>query len=124
QIRADAVIVAVPAAKAAMLLGELRPYAAADLAGIETASMAIVTFAFEGVVLPPGSGLLVGSREGFAVKAVTLSSQKWPGNRPGLSVLHASVGRAGQTRDLQRDDRELGALVARELGELVGVRAR
>ena len=40
----------------------IAPAAAAELAGIETASMAIVTLAFADVEPPPGSGLLVGSR--------------------------------------------------------------
>jgi oxygen-dependent protoporphyrinogen oxidase len=123
EITADAVIVATPAAKAAALLGGVAPGAAAELRGIETASMAIVTFAFNQLKLPAGSGLLVGSTERFAVKAVTLSSQKWPGTPAHLTVLRASVGRVGQVGDLQRDDRDLIALVRRDLGALLGIAA-
>jgi oxygen-dependent protoporphyrinogen oxidase len=120
---ADAVVVAVPAGKAAALLRDVVPSAAAELDGIEMASMAIVTLALPQAQLPPGSGLLVGSGEGYAVKAVTLSSQKWPGTPPDRVLLRASVGRAGQTRDLQREDDELVELVRRELVDLIGLDA-
>ena len=110
EVQADVVIVATPAAKAAALLRALAPRAAVELAGIDTASMAIVTLAFPEVTLPPGSGLLVGSGERFAVKAITISSQKWPGTPAGLSLIRASIGRAGEVADLQHDDAELVGL--------------
>jgi oxygen-dependent protoporphyrinogen oxidase len=123
ELLADAVIVATPAAKAAALLRGLVPGAATELVAIETASMAIVTLAFTGVAPPPGSGLLVAGAERFAVKAVTLSSQKWPGTPADLTVLRASVGRAGEVADLQRDDDDLVALVRRDLAALIGITA-
>jgi oxygen-dependent protoporphyrinogen oxidase len=122
-IEADAVVVAVPAAKAGQLLVGLAPAASADLLGIESASMAIVSLAFRDVRPPLGSGLLIGSREGFAVKAVTISSQKWPGTPAGLTLLRASVGRVGETRDLQREDADLVALVRGDLATLTGIDA-
>jgi oxygen-dependent protoporphyrinogen oxidase len=119
----DAVVIATPAAKSALLLRDVVPSAAGELSGIESASMAIVTLAFEGVAPPPGSGLLVGLRENFGVKAVTLSSQKWPMQTRGLTVLRASIGRAGENHVLQRDDAELIALVRHELRALIQVDA-
>jgi oxygen-dependent protoporphyrinogen oxidase len=123
-VEADAVIVATPPAKAARLLSDVAPTAGAELSTVDTASMAIVTLAYRDVTLPPGSGLLVASGEGMRVKAVTLSSQKWPGTPDGLTVLRASVGRAGENVDMQRDDDDLVALVRRELRTLIGVDAR
>ena len=123
RIEADAVIVAAPAAKAARLLRDVAPAAATELAGIESASMAITTFVFDGVTPPPGSGLLVGSGERLAVKAVTLSSQKWPLEAGGRTVLRASVGRAGEPHALQMGDDDLLALVRRELRPLLGIDA-
>jgi oxygen-dependent protoporphyrinogen oxidase len=123
-IEADAVIVATPPSKAARLVRSVAPTAAAELAPVPTASMAIVTLAFAGVTPPPGSGLLVGSDEGYAVKAVTVSSQKWAIAPAGLTVVRASIGRIDQTRDLQRDDDDLIALATFELGPLLGVRAQ
>jgi oxygen-dependent protoporphyrinogen oxidase len=120
-VEADAVIVAVPAGKAARLLRDVAPGAAAELAGVETASVAIVSFAFAGATLPPGSGLLVASGERLATKAVTISSQKWPLDTGALTVLRASVGRAGERAALQLADDELVALVRRELGRLLGI---
>jgi protoporphyrinogen/coproporphyrinogen III oxidase len=122
-VEADAVIVAAPPAKAARLLRSVAPVAAAELAGIETASMAIVTFAFTDVAPPPGSGLLVGSGERLATKALTLSSQKWPLDTGGLTLLRASVGRVGEPLALQFEDAELIALVGRELRPLLGIDA-
>lgn len=126
RLAADAVVLAVPAGKAAVLLRELAPVAATELAGIETASMAIVTLAFAGPVrLPAGSGVLVPTVEGLAVKGVTFSSQKWPGvgAESGVTLLRASLGRAGNSEVLQREDAELVALVRRELAAITGLTA-
>ena len=120
-VEADAVVVAVPAAKAARLLADISSAAARELADIDSASVAIVTFAFRDTALPPGSGLLVGAGERLAVKGVTISSQKWPMATDGLTVLRASVGRAGDNVALQRDDGELIALALQELRPLLGI---
>jgi oxygen-dependent protoporphyrinogen oxidase len=126
-VEVDAVVVATPPSKAAQLLRGVAPAAAAELRDVETASLAIVTFAFPAgagtAEVPSGSGLLVAVREGFAVKAVTLSSQKWPIDTDGLVLLRASVGRAGENQILQREDPALIALVQHELRALIGVTA-
>jgi len=123
---ADAVVVAVPAGKAAVLLSGLAPVAAAELGSIETASLVIVTLAFAGLapgMLPPGSGILVPAVEGLAVKAMTFSSQKWPGvgAESGVTLLRASLGRAGEPEALRRSDAELVAAVRRELATITGL---
>jgi len=123
RIEVEAVVVATPPAKAARLLAEVAPPAAAELAEVETASMAIVTFAFPQLSALPGSGLLVGTGERLVTKAVTLSSQKWPLDADGLSFLRASVGRVGETLPLQLEDGELIELVRRELRPLFGIDA-
>jgi oxygen-dependent protoporphyrinogen oxidase len=119
----DAVVIATPAAKSALLLRDVAPSAATQLAAVDAASMAIVTLAYPQLELPGGSGLLVGMREGFGVKAVTLSSRKWPMQTGGLTLLRASVGRAGENQILQRADAELITLVRHELRALIGVTA-
>jgi oxygen-dependent protoporphyrinogen oxidase len=123
RILADSVVVATPPSKAAQLLRQVAPAASAELADIDSSSMAIVSFAFRDVQPPQGSGLLVGDRERVGVKAVTISSQKWPGTPAGLTVLRASVGRIGDVRDLQRDDSDLIALVRSDLVKLTGIDA-
>ncbi|MEO6699929.1 MAG: protoporphyrinogen oxidase [Jatrophihabitantaceae bacterium] len=128
QLSADAVVLATPAGKTAALLAELAPNAVSELAGIETASMAIVTLAFAGLpagALPAGSGLLIPSIEGLSCKAMTFSSQKWPGvgAESGVLLMRASLGRAGEEWVLQREDAELVALVRAELEQLTGLAA-
>ncbi len=124
RLDADAVVLAVPAAPAARLLGAAVPAAAVELAGLEYASVAIVTLAYRRPVPAPGSGLLVPATAGLAVKAVTFSSAKWPHLAPpatgGLTVARASIGRHGEPADLQRDDADLVAGAAAELSAMTG----
>lgn len=127
-LEADAVVVAVPPAPAARLLADVTPTAAAELAQIEQASVGIVTLALPATAfragVPASSGFLVPPAEGRAVKAVTLSSVKWPwlGELAGdLVVLRASVGRHRQVADLQRTDEELVAAVLADLRDALGV---
>jgi len=121
-IEADAVVVAAPAAKAARLLRDVAAPAASELGGIDSASIAIVSFAFADVSLPAGSGMLVAAGERLATKAVTVSSQKWPLDSE-LIHLRASVGRHGEPQALQFDDAELIALVRHDLRVLFGIEA-
>jgi oxygen-dependent protoporphyrinogen oxidase len=119
-VEADAVVLAVPAAAAARLLSGVTATAAAELAGLDYASVALVTLVLDGPVGGTGSGFLVPAVEGRAVKAVTFSSRKWGHLAGERFVLRASVGRHGDTADLQRTDAELVALVQRGLAEIVG----
>lgn len=119
-VDADAVIVAVPAAPAARLLRDVAPAAAAEVAGIDYASVAIVTLVLAGSPPGRGSGYLVPAVEGLTTKAVTFTSRKWDWYADDVTVVRASVGRYGEEIDLQRDDDELTALVHRELGLVLG----
>jgi oxygen-dependent protoporphyrinogen oxidase len=94
------------------------PAAATALDAIELASVAIVSAAFRDAGLPAGSGLLVAPDEGLAVKGVTITSQKWGVDAGGLTLLRASLGRAGETRTLQRSDDDLVALALADLRTL------
>lgn len=116
----DAVVLAVPAAPAARLLRTLVPAAAEELAGLEYASVAIVTLVLSGHLQTRGSGYLVPAVEGRATKAVTFSSRKWAHLAGAHEVVRASVGRHGETADLQRSDAELVATVRAELEQTVG----
>ncbi|WP_433248143.1 protoporphyrinogen oxidase [Actinomadura nitritigenes] len=130
---ADAVVIAVPAAPASRLLADEVPAAGRALAGIESASMAIVTLAYQATAFPKpldGSGYLVPGVEsdteagGRGVKAVTFSSVKWPHLRdrdPGLIAVRCSIGRFGEEHVLQRPDEELKAAAMAELAATSGV---
>jgi oxygen-dependent protoporphyrinogen oxidase len=122
---ADAVLLCVPAAPAARLLAGHAPEAAQALAGVETASSAVVTLAVErsGIGDLPGSGFLVPPVEGRTIKASTFSFRKWAWNgalSDDVVHLRASVGRAREEADLQRDDADLVAVAVAEVGEAIG----
>ena len=120
QLDADAVVLAVPAAPAGRLLSHVAPTAAAELAGLEYASVAIVTLVLASRVQSSGSGYLVPAVERRTTKAVTFSSRKWAHLAGEHEVVRASVGRHGETADLQRPDEELVELVRTELQQVVG----
>ncbi len=109
----DAVVLAVPAAPAARLLAGLAPAVELDYA-----SVALVTLVLDGPTPGTGSGYLVPAVDKRLTKAVTFTSRKW--DRPGPAIIRASVGRAGDVHDLQRDDEDLVGAVLAELVEAVG----
>jgi len=124
-IDADAVVLCVPAAPAARLLAAHAPVAATTLAAVETASSAVVTLAVERAGLDdlPGSGFLVPPVEGRTIKASTFSFRKWAWTgelSDDLVHLRASVGRAREEADLQRDDADLVAVAVAEVAEAIG----
>lgn len=135
-IRADAVVVAVPAAPAARLLGDVAPAAASLLRGIEYASMAIVTLAFRAADLTghggsglQGSGFLVPPVDGRRIKAATFSFNKWDwvrdaGRAEDLLLLRTSIGRHREEASLQFSDDELVAQSLADLALATGVTAR
>ncbi|MFE7894064.1 protoporphyrinogen oxidase [Streptomyces sp. NPDC057412] len=128
-LRADAVVVAVPAPAAAALLRAEAPAAAAELDTVEYASMALVTLAYrrsDAAALPDGSGFLVPPVDGRTIKASTFASRKWgwiADEDPDVVVLRTSVGRYGETEILSRDDAELVAVSRRDLREATGLDA-
>ncbi|MFY0406941.1 protoporphyrinogen oxidase [Solicola sp. PLA-1-18] len=123
----DAVVLAVPGAPTARLVGEVAPVAARALREVKYASMAIVTLAVDPATIDPalGSGFLVPPVDGRSIKAATFSSRKWGWLEPadgGPFVLRTSVGRAGEEALLQRDDHELVELAMADLAEAAGLR--
>lgn len=135
EISADRVVVAVPPAAAASLLGGLAPGAAAELAAIECASTVVVTFAFRAADVPglPGSGFLVPPVEGRQVKASTFSFAKWDWvRRAGRGVgpegedllfLRTSLGRHRESVARDLSDDQLVAVSRAELADAVGLTA-
>ncbi len=126
-IEADAVVLAIPATPTARLLREVSQAASAELSGIDYASMAIVTLAVRRddtwLAALPGSGFLVPPADRRAIKAATFSSTKWEWAAQASAetrYLRASVGRAGEEADLQRDDEELVSVATDEIEEALG----
>jgi protoporphyrinogen/coproporphyrinogen III oxidase len=132
-VRADEVVLAVPAAPAARLLADLAPTAAAELAGIDYASTAVVSLAFRagGFPLAEGSsGFLVPPVEGRRIKASTFSFAKWAWVRAGgrgafdgedVLVLRTSLGRHREEATLQATDEELVAGSLTDLADAIGL---
>jgi protoporphyrinogen/coproporphyrinogen III oxidase len=123
-LRADAVVLALPAGRAGRLLTGVAPQAAVELAGIRTASLAIGSFVVPASVLDGlhVSGFLVPPAEGRLVKAATFSSLKWEwltATASGKAVVRVSIGRAGEERALQLPDAELLRAAAADLEDLL-----
>lgn len=130
RVEADAVVLATPAAPTAVLLRDLAPAAAAELAAIESASMAVVTLAFRADEVPldgSGSGFLVPPVEDMRIKASTFSFAKWDWVREagdGLVHLRTSIGRVHEEASLDFPDEELVAQSLADLADAVGLTAR
>ncbi|MEU3555666.1 protoporphyrinogen oxidase [Streptomyces fragilis] len=129
-VRADAVVVAAPAAAAATVLREVAPRAAVELDGVEYASMALISLAFRraeaDAQLPAGSGFLVPPVDGRTIKASTFASRKWgwiADEDPDVLVVRTSVGRYRETAILGRSDQELVDVSRHDLHEATGLTA-
>jgi oxygen-dependent protoporphyrinogen oxidase len=130
-VEADAVVLATPARATARLLGDTAPAAGRELAGVEHASMAIITLAFPAPAFPEteGSGFLVPPVDGRSVKASTFSFAKWDWVRAAgeatdepVRLLRCSLGRHREEQTLQRSDEELVALALDDLADAIGLR--
>ncbi|MER7818535.1 protoporphyrinogen oxidase [Streptomyces sp. NPDC096153] len=130
ELTADGIVLATPAWSASALLADAAPAASAELAGVEYASMALVTLAFRSAdtdALPAGSGFLVPPVDGRTIKASTFSARKWAwvaDGAPGLFLLRTSVGRYGEEEQIDREDDDLVAVSLKDLAESTGLSAR
>jgi len=122
---ADAVVLAVPAFVAAPILADAAPEAAAQVKGIDYASVTMATLGYAPDAVAnrlEGSGFLVPRGEGRLMTACTWTTSKWPATRGGgMVLLRASTGRAGDERHCQMGDEELVDQLHRELVEAVGI---
>jgi oxygen-dependent protoporphyrinogen oxidase len=134
-VAADAVVLATPARPTSRLLTEVVPAAVPELAGIDYASMAIVTLAFRVRDMPPttGSGFLVPPVDGRTVKASTYSFAKWDwvreagagrGRNDGVLLMRCSIGRHREEATLQRTDGELVQLALEDLADAIDLSVR
>jgi protoporphyrinogen/coproporphyrinogen III oxidase len=125
-IEADAIILAIPAFAAARLVRAESPVAARELAAIGYASVATVALAYPDEALPAplvGSGFLVARHEPLLLLGCTWLSTKWPFLAgTGLTLLRCAVGRVGDERWRELDDRALTARVHADLVRTMGLR--
>lgn len=130
-VEADAVVLATPAAPTARLLADVAPEATAVLAGVEAASVAVVTLALRAADVPEElfdrSGVLVPPVERRTIKATTFSFGKWAWVReldPDLVFLRTSLGRHREESALQADDEALVRVSLADLAVIAGIHAR
>jgi oxygen-dependent protoporphyrinogen oxidase len=118
---ADAVILAVPAPRAAALLAEIAPRTCAAAGRITSASSVVVALAVPlDTPFPQCSGVLAASGEPLRGKAITLSSQKW-GPRGDAQLLRLSFGRFGDDLAATASDDELLAWSVSDLAAVFGL---
>ena len=126
-IDCDAVVLAVGAAQAARLVAPWAPEEAARLAATETASVAIVTLAYEPSAVPgtaDGSGFLVPAGSDPAITACSWASAKWAhlgGPEAGSAVLRVSLGRHGDDALVAEPDETLVAAARAGLAATMGI---
>lgn len=126
-VRADAVILAIPARAAAeLLLGLDLPSAAEIVAQVPSASVATVVLGYPKdaaracEALTNANGLLLPSARVKTMKAATFLSRKWPHLAASEHYLiRASVGRYGAS--LNGDDHRIVEGVSADLASLVGL---
>ncbi|THA32767.1 protoporphyrinogen oxidase [Streptomyces sp. A1277] len=132
-VAADGVVLAAPAWSASTLLAAESPAASAELAGVEYASMALITMAFRRsdvagtAALDGRSGFLVPPVDGRTIKAATFSTRKWQwvaDAAPDLFFLRTSVGRYGEEDHLHREDGELVGVSLSDLAAATGLTAK
>lgn len=126
-LRAESVVVAVPAWNAADLVRPVDAELAAQLGAIPYASAATVALGFRREDVPhplDAFGFVVPAVERRRILACTFASVKYDGRAaPGAVLLRAFVGGALQPECFALDDRAMAAAVREELAALLGVRA-
>jgi oxygen-dependent protoporphyrinogen oxidase len=124
-VSARAVVVALPAPRAAPLLEAVSAEAARLLAGVRFASTATVLLGYRRASVGhplDGYGLLVPRSEGLRTTALSFSSTKLPGRAPdGHVLLRGFVGGILDAGILGSNDAELAATVEREMRPLLGI---
>lgn len=126
-IRADGVVLAVPAHDAARLVAGFDPALARPLAAIPHASSATVTLAFREADLDRplrGHGYVSRRRPGVPATAGTWVSRKWAGRAPnGFALVRSSLGNLDRAALDSAPDDDLVALARAELRRVAGIAA-
>jgi oxygen-dependent protoporphyrinogen oxidase len=127
-LEADVVIITTEAHAIARMIDAQDPSLALQLRAIPYASSVIVNVAYrrDQVQHPlDGFGAVVPAVEGRSILAVSFSSTKFPCRAPaGTALLRVFIGGATQPELFDLDDDSLIDLVARELGDLIGVQGK
>lgn len=124
--RAEGLIVALPAPRAAEILQEMDPALAEDLAGIPYASSAVVGLVYRRCDLatdPDFFGIVVPATEGRGIVAISVASVKFEHRAPeDLVTLRVFLGGALAPALLEKSDPELLSIARDEVRQLLGAR--
>jgi protoporphyrinogen/coproporphyrinogen III oxidase len=119
----DGVVIAAPAAQAAMLVEKIDPQLAHLLGRIEYASSVVVTHIYSGAALPSpleAFGFVVPRIEQRSLLAASFPSGKFPERAPADRVpIRAFLGGALHPDVISQSDDEVAALAHRELRDLL-----
>lgn len=126
-LSADAVLIAVPAHRAAVMVRDLDAGIAADLAAIPYAPSAVINLAYRREEVPhplDGFGFVVPAVERRSLIAATFSSIKFAGRAPeGWVLIRVFIGGAMQAHLCELDEEPLLRAVRKDLRELLGIEA-
>ena len=126
-VRADAVILAVPAYVAEKLARDVAPDVAQGLSGIRYVSTGTISLAFPMADIRrplAGFGLVVPTSERRPINAITWSSLKFDDRAPaGYALLRVFFGGSRSPQSMELDDAALLATVRGQLRELMGIEA-
>ncbi|GAA6526500.1 protoporphyrinogen oxidase [Intrasporangium sp. DVR] len=129
QLRADGIVLAVPAAAAAPLLAPHSRRAAGILDSAEVAKVATVVLGFDRSATKDlrafaGTGVLMPSTAGMLLKAATHLSRKWPQFADDeYSLVRLSAGRSGDNRIAELSDDELVSQLVDDYRTVTGLDA-
>jgi oxygen-dependent protoporphyrinogen oxidase len=125
-VRARAVVLAIPAFAAGELLRPLDADLAAACGSIRYLSTATVAFAFPREAVRHnlnGTGFVVPREEGICITAAAWISSKWPQRAPdGHALLRAFLGGARDPNVLSKTDQELANAALGDLTRILGIR--
>lgn len=125
RVEADAVIVAVPVARAAALLRPLDRDLARTLGSIPSASLGVVALGFRPEAFrraPDGYGFLVAPGEPLEILGALCESNLWPGRAPeGRILIRVMLGGAERPDLLTRSDADLTGLAMGALDRAWGL---
>lgn len=126
-LRADQVLLAIPAYAAAELVRPFSPAAAERLASIRYVSTGTVSLAYRTEDLRRalhGHGVVVPASEKLPINAITISSTKFAHRAPdGHVLIRVFFGGSRSPQSMTYGDEELLAVVRRELRSLLGIEA-
>lgn len=124
-VRADAVVLAIPAYDSAGLLESVSPEAARILRSVRYVSTGTLSLAYtrDASVEPlAGFGILVPRSEKRPLNAITWSSTKFDRRAPeGQSLLRVFFGGSRSPATMELDDDELMAVIKREVSSIMGI---